>query len=86
MDVQWATDLRDLPDVFADTREGSDPTEGSGNNVFDGLRRLGEENLMSAKSCGVSGSSCGFGGVVGDFWGVYTGPRSVDKCQRGNYR
>ena len=66
MDIRRATDLRNLPDVFADTRKGSDPTEGSGNVVFDDSRRLGEENLMSAKSCGASGSSCGFGGVVGD--------------------
>ena len=69
MDIQWATDLRDLPDVFANTRKGSDPTEGSGNVVFDDSRRLGEENLISAKSCGASTSSCRFGGVVGDLWG-----------------
>ena len=35
MDIQRATDLRDLSNAFADTRKGSDPTEGSRNIVFD---------------------------------------------------
>ena len=45
MDIQWETDLRDLPDIFADTRKGSDPTALSSTCHCESLRELNRKGM-----------------------------------------